>query len=92
LNIEHPISFLAQVFCVHVQMPGSTLLETIITRYFQHMGITQLRVYDFAQELSSLVWALCECNALLLTFWKPWQKRVLRTRSALLMVNGRGVD
>lgn len=59
LHLEHPISFLAQLFCMHVQMPGSALLGTIITRYFQHMGVTQLRVNDFAMELSSLVWALC---------------------------------
>jgi hypothetical protein len=59
LNVEHPISFLAQIFAVHVQMPGSTLLENVIARYFQHMGITQLRVFEFTQELSSLVWALC---------------------------------
>jgi hypothetical protein len=59
LHVEHPVSFLTQLFCMHVQMPGSTLLGTIITRYFQHMGITQQRVNDFAMELSSLVWAFC---------------------------------
>jgi hypothetical protein len=61
-------------------MPGSTLLETIITRYFQHLGITQLRVYEFTQELSSLVWALCECKTLLMGFIleNSRQERVVR--------------